>query len=54
MQLHLDLLVDDLAAAARVAEAAGAEFVGGHEDDHEIVRVYRDLAGHPFCLFMRT
>ena len=25
--------------------------IGGHEDDDEIVRVYRDPAGHPFCLF---
>jgi catechol 2,3-dioxygenase-like lactoylglutathione lyase family enzyme len=53
MQLHLDLLVDDLAAACAVAEEAGAEPVGGHEDDDEIVRVYRDPAGHPFCLFVR-
>jgi catechol 2,3-dioxygenase-like lactoylglutathione lyase family enzyme len=53
MQQHLDILVDDLAAAATVAEQAGAELVGGHEDDDEIVRVYRDPAGHPFCLFAR-
>jgi catechol 2,3-dioxygenase-like lactoylglutathione lyase family enzyme len=53
MQLHLDLLVDDLAAACAVAEEAGAEQIGGHEDDDEIVRVYRDPAGHPFCLFVR-
>lgn len=53
MQQHLDLLVDDLAAACAVAEEAGAEHVGGHEDDAEIVRVYRDPAGHPFCLFVR-
>ena len=53
MQLHLDLLVDDLAAACTVAEEAGAEPLGGHEDDHEVVRVYRDPAGHPFCLFIR-
>jgi catechol 2,3-dioxygenase-like lactoylglutathione lyase family enzyme len=53
MQLHLDLLVDDLAAACALAEEAGAEPVGGHEDDDEIVRVYRDPAGHPFCLFVR-
>jgi catechol 2,3-dioxygenase-like lactoylglutathione lyase family enzyme len=52
MQLHLDLLVDDLAAACAVAEEAGAERVGGHEDDDEVVRVYRDPAGHPFCLFI--
>ncbi len=53
MQQHLDLLVDDLDAACALAEEAGAEQVGGHEDDDEIVRVYRDPAGHPFCLFVR-
>ncbi|TQN44372.1 putative enzyme related to lactoylglutathione lyase [Blastococcus colisei] len=53
MQQHLDILVDDLAAACAVAEDAGAEHLGGHEDDAEIVRVYRDPAGHPFCLFVR-
>ena len=53
MQVHLDLLVDDLTAACAVAEEAGAVPVGGHEDDEEIVRVYRDPAGHPFCLFVR-
>ncbi|MGY2065394.1 VOC family protein [Blastococcus sp. SYSU DS0619] len=53
MQQHLDLLVDDLEAACAVAEGAGAEQVGGHEDDAEIVRVYRGPAGHPFCLFVR-
>lgn len=51
MQIHLDLEVDDLAAASAVAEEAGAVHIGGHEDDDEIVRVYRDPAGHPFCLF---
>jgi catechol 2,3-dioxygenase-like lactoylglutathione lyase family enzyme len=52
IQLHLDLLVDDLAAACALAEEAGAQQIGGHEDDDEIVRVYRDPAGHPFCLFV--
>ncbi len=51
MQQHLDLFVDDLDAACTLAEDAGAEQVSGHEDDDEIVRVYRDPAGHPFCLF---
>ena len=51
MQIHLDLDVDDLAAASAVAEEAGAVHIGGHEDDDEIVRVYCDPAGHPFCLF---
>jgi catechol 2,3-dioxygenase-like lactoylglutathione lyase family enzyme len=53
MQQHLDLQVDDLEAAAAVAVEAGAEQIGGHEDDDEIVRVYRDPAGHPFCLFVQ-
>ena len=53
MQMHLDLEVDDLGAAAAVAVDAGAEQIGGHEDDDEIGRVYRDPAGHPFCLFVR-
>jgi catechol 2,3-dioxygenase-like lactoylglutathione lyase family enzyme len=51
MQVHLDLRVDDLDAACAVAEEAGARHLGGHEDDDEIVRVYADPAGHPFCLF---
>ena len=53
MQLHLDLQVDDLAAACAVAEEAGARPLGGHEDEDEVVRVYADPAGHPFCLFQR-
>jgi catechol 2,3-dioxygenase-like lactoylglutathione lyase family enzyme len=53
MQLHLDLQVDDLDAASAVAEDAGARRLGGHEDEDEIVRVYADPAGHPFCLFQR-
>ena len=38
--MHLDLQVDDLDAAAAVAEEAGAVQIGGHEDDDEVVRVY--------------
>lgn len=53
MQQHLDFLVDDLEAACALAEDAGAEAVGGHEDEDEVVRVFRDPAGHPFCLFVR-
>ena len=53
MQQHLDILVDDLEAAGAVAEEVGAVQIGGHEDEDEIVRVYRDPAGHPFCLFAR-
>jgi catechol 2,3-dioxygenase-like lactoylglutathione lyase family enzyme len=51
MQLHLDFYVDDLPAACAVAEEAGARPLGGHEDEDEVVRVYADPAGHPFCLF---
>ncbi len=51
MQTHLDIEVDDLDAACALAEAAGARPLGGHEDDDEVVRVYADPAGHPFCLF---
>ena len=53
MQQHLDIEVDDLPAACAVAEEAGAVLIGGHEDEDEVVRVYRDPAGHPFCLFTR-
>ena len=51
MQLHLDIEVDDLEAACALAEEAGARPLGGHEDDDEVVRVFADPAGHPFCLF---
>ena len=53
MQQHLDFLVDDLDAACALAEEAGAQTISGHEDEDEIVRVFRDPAGHPFCLFVR-
>jgi catechol 2,3-dioxygenase-like lactoylglutathione lyase family enzyme len=52
MQQHLDIRVDDIDAASKVAEDAGAEQVGGYEDDDEVVRVFRDPAGHIFCLFV--
>jgi catechol 2,3-dioxygenase-like lactoylglutathione lyase family enzyme len=51
MQLHLDIEVDDLAAAAAQAEAAGAVLAGFQPQ--EDVRVYLDPAGHPFCLWVR-
>ena len=54
MQAHLDFQVDDLAAAAAVAEAAGARLLNAYTDPHEDVRTYADPAGHPFCLFVRT
>ena len=48
MQQHLDIRVDDIDAASKVAEEAGAEQAGGYEDDDEVVRVFRDPAGHIF------
>jgi len=54
MQQHLDLEVDDLAAACALAEEAGARPLGGHAESGEVVRVYADPAGHPFCLFVRA
>ncbi len=52
MQTHLDLEVDDLDAACALAEEAGARPIGGYDDPREVVRVYADPAGHPFCLFV--
>jgi predicted enzyme related to lactoylglutathione lyase len=49
MQLHLDLRVENLPAAAAHAESVGATLAGFQPQDD--VRVYLDPAGHPFCLF---
>jgi catechol 2,3-dioxygenase-like lactoylglutathione lyase family enzyme len=49
MQLHLDLLVDDLDAAGRHALDCGATLADFQPQ--ELVRVYLDPVGHPFCLF---
>jgi catechol 2,3-dioxygenase-like lactoylglutathione lyase family enzyme len=49
MQLHLDLLVDDLAAACAHAEAVGARLADVQPQGD--VRIYLDPVGHPFCLF---
>jgi len=49
MHLHLDFLVDDLAATeARVLAAGATRFDTQPNDDHCLV--YADPAGHPFCL----
>ena len=53
MQIHLDLEVDDLAAAAAVARRP-ARLLNAYTDPHEEVRTYADPACHPFCLFMTT
>jgi Glyoxalase-like domain len=50
MQAHLDIAVDDLAAAGEHAIAAGAVLAVRQPQDD--VRVYLDPAGHPFCLFL--
>jgi catechol 2,3-dioxygenase-like lactoylglutathione lyase family enzyme len=54
MQTHLDLEVDDLDAACALAEEAGARRLGGYDSPEEVVRVYADPAGHPFCLFVHV
>lgn len=49
MSVHLDVRVDDLAAAGEHAVEAGA--VLADFQPQQDVRVYLDPAGHPFCLF---
>jgi catechol 2,3-dioxygenase-like lactoylglutathione lyase family enzyme len=46
-QMHLDVMVDDLATATDAVLALGAVRLPG--DDH----VFADPAGHPFCLIRR-
>jgi catechol 2,3-dioxygenase-like lactoylglutathione lyase family enzyme len=46
-QFHLDVMVDDLAAAEPCVLALGAQRLA--HGDH----VYADPAGHPFCLIRR-
>ncbi len=50
MQMHLDIEVDDLAAATELALAVGAELAEFQPQDN--VRVCLDPAGHPFCLWV--
>jgi catechol-2,3-dioxygenase len=49
-QMHLDLLVPDLAAAVERAEKAGATRLPG---GGETFAVLADPSGHPFCLCQR-
>jgi Glyoxalase-like domain len=58
--VHFDVLVSDLATAHERVTAAGAVFTAEHVSPRpgpagEPVRwrVYRDPAGHPFCLVTR-
>jgi hypothetical protein len=60
LRVHFDVLVEDLPAAHARVVAAGAVMTGEHVSprpgpDGEPVgwRVYRDPAGHPFCLVVR-
>jgi len=50
MQLHLDVQVDDLAAAVEFAVSLGARVAAFQPQDD--VRVLLDPAGHPFCLHL--
>ena len=51
-QIHLDLHVEDIAAAHQDAVAAGARLLQPADDlqAKEGYQVYADPAGHPFCL----
>jgi hypothetical protein len=58
--VHFDVLVGDLAAAHERVLAAGATFAAEHTSpkpgpggQQVPWRVYRDPAGHPFCLVIR-
>jgi predicted enzyme related to lactoylglutathione lyase len=55
-QLHLDLWVDDLAAAHEEVMALGATLLqeAPDLDAEEGWQVYADPAGHPFCLCWNT
>jgi catechol 2,3-dioxygenase-like lactoylglutathione lyase family enzyme len=52
MQLHLEILVDDLAGGVEHAQACGAAVAEFQPQDD--VRVCLDPAGHPFCLWTET
>ncbi|GGG15109.1 glyoxalase [Rhodococcoides trifolii] len=50
---HLDLVVDEFETTERHVLSLGAELVDA-SDAHSTFRVYRDPAGHIFCLCIRT
>lgn len=56
MQLHLDFTVtdtDELHRQRRRAEDLGAELIVDRSDDEdELLYVFRDHDGHPFCFFV--
>lgn len=49
-QIHLDVMVDDVAAAEPEVIALGATVLDGVNHPY---RIYADPAGHPFCLVPR-
>jgi catechol 2,3-dioxygenase-like lactoylglutathione lyase family enzyme len=50
LQTHVDVAVDDLAAAVEWAQRSGARLADFQPQDD--VRVMLDPVGHPFCLFL--
>jgi hypothetical protein len=50
MMMHIDIAVDDLAAAVAEAIERGATLA--EFQPQEDVRVLYDPAGHPFCLYL--
>ena len=51
LQVHIDLLVDDLSEACAAVEAAGGRPLTDVLDPGpKAWRIYADPAGHPFCL----
>lgn len=52
MMMHLDIAVDDVAAAVADALELGATLA--EFQPQEDVRVLLDPAGHPFCLYLDT
>ncbi|MGA9869535.1 MAG: VOC family protein [Rhodococcus sp. (in: high G+C Gram-positive bacteria)] len=53
IKIHLDLMVDDMDAAEQFVLGVGATKLEG-DQNHEGFRVYRDPAGHVFCLCRRN
>jgi catechol-2,3-dioxygenase len=52
MMMHIDIAVDDVAAAVADALELGATLAEFQPQDD--VRVLLDPAGHPFCLYLDT
>ncbi len=54
--LHLDLTVESveelLVQHERVLRLGGRQLYDRIDDPDEPLRVYADLAGHPFCVFV--